>query len=177
MLRADGQPLTLTWDVFFYTVVIRSFEADYRSGWWIPYRVAWTVLRDEAGAAIDTALSFATSAVSDIATAVGQALAGGMDLSSAQALMSAPQATTQGTAAFGSAQSSLQSAQSTLGGTIASAESTLGTASSQLASARAAQDGITALRSATSGAQQLSALTAARGYVGRAALNFAYASS
>jgi hypothetical protein len=177
VLRAQGSPLPLTWDVFFYTVVIRSFEADYRSGWWIPYRIACTVVRDEAGALIDAALSLGTSAVSDVASAVGQALAGGIDLSSTQALVSVPGATTQGTAAFGSAQSSLRSAQSALGTGIGSAESTLGAASLQLASASTARDGIMALGSATQGAQQLGALTTARGYLGRAVANFANASS
>ena len=176
VLRAQGLPLPLTWDVFFYTVVIRSFEADYRSGWWIPYRVACTVIRDEAGALIGAGLSLATSAVSDLSTAATQALAGGIDLSSTQALVSNPGATIQGTAAFGSAQASLQSARSTLGAGIGSAEGTVSTASLQLASARTAQDGITALGSATQGAQQLGALTAARGYFGRAVANFANAS-
>ena len=87
VLRAQGLPLPLTWDVFFYMVVIRSFEADYRSGWWIPYRIACTVVRDEAGALIDAGISLATSAVSDVASAVGQALTGGLDLSSTQALV------------------------------------------------------------------------------------------
>jgi hypothetical protein len=32
-MRVSGLSLPLTWDVFFYSVIIRKFEADYRSGW------------------------------------------------------------------------------------------------------------------------------------------------
>src|SRR5438105_1927567 len=46
-LRVDGQVLDLTWDVYFYSVVIRSFQANYRSAWWIPYHLCCTVVRDE----------------------------------------------------------------------------------------------------------------------------------
>ena len=39
-LRVSGATLPLTWDVFFYNVVIRDFQADYRNGYWIPFRLA-----------------------------------------------------------------------------------------------------------------------------------------
>ncbi len=177
VLRAQGLPLPLTWDVFFYKVVIRSFEADYRSGWWIPYRLACTVVRDEAGALIDAGVSLATSAVSDVASAVGQGLTGGLDLSSAQALLGAPEATVQGTASFNAAQSGLRAAMSMLGDGIGSAESTIAAASLQLASATTAEGGVAALGSATLGSGQLGALTTARGFLGRATVNLANASS
>ncbi len=44
-LRASGLTLPLTWDVFFYTVMISEFHADYRNGWWIPYQITCTVLQ------------------------------------------------------------------------------------------------------------------------------------
>jgi hypothetical protein len=47
-LRVAGTALPLTWDVLFYTVLISNFYADYRNGWWIPYQIVCTVLRDEA---------------------------------------------------------------------------------------------------------------------------------
>ena len=37
-MRVAGFSIPLTWDVFFYNVIIKKFEADYHSGWWIPYR-------------------------------------------------------------------------------------------------------------------------------------------
>lgn len=51
-LRVAGIALPLTWDIFFYTVLIADFYADYRNGWWIPYHIICTVVRDEASALI-----------------------------------------------------------------------------------------------------------------------------
>lgn len=176
-LRAQGMKLPLTWDVFFYTVVIRSFEADYRSGWWIPYRIACTVLRDEAGALIGNGLSLATSVLSDVGSAVGEALAGGLDFSPVQDLLGVPESTTRGTAAFGAAQAGLQSARSSLSANVSSAEANFVAASNHFSAANSAQTAVASLNGATAGAQQLGALAAARGYLGRAALNLANASS
>ena len=67
-LRTAGVPLPLTWDVFFYTVVIRQFEADYQNGWWIPYRLVCTVLRDEASVLLQAAISLTAEVVSDVNT-------------------------------------------------------------------------------------------------------------
>ena len=80
-MRASGALLPLTWDVFFYTVVISQFQADYATTNWIPYRITCTVLRDEASALIEAALSLGATVLSDIGTAVGQAASGGVDLS------------------------------------------------------------------------------------------------
>ena len=122
-LRASGAVLPLTWDVFFYSVVIRNFQADYQNGYWIPYRLACTVLRDEASALIETAISLAGSVLSDIGAAAMSGFdLGGVDLGFAQSALSAPQAMTRGTGAYGLATSSLATAQSAIGGGIAGAE-------------------------------------------------------
>src|SRR4051812_20099813 len=36
-LRSAGVMLPLTWDIFYYTVLISDFHADYRNGSWNPY--------------------------------------------------------------------------------------------------------------------------------------------
>jgi hypothetical protein len=175
-LRASGAALPLTWDVFFYSVVIRDFQADYQNGYWIPYRLACTVLRDEASALIDTAISLAGSVLSDIGSALMSGFdLGGVDLGGAQSTLSAQAAMTRGTGAYGLASSSLAAAQSAIGGGIAGAGSLLGAASSTLSATTDPLTGAGALAGATSAAGQLGALSTARGYVGRAAVNLANA--
>ena len=58
-LRVAGATLPLAWDAFTYSVVIENFEADYRSPWWIPYRLTCSVLRDEAAALVTDIVAFA----------------------------------------------------------------------------------------------------------------------
>ena len=79
-LRSTAVTLPLTWDVFFYSVVIRELHADYRNAFWIPYRLTCTVLRDEASALIETALSISASLLAVVGFAAGQVL-GGLDVS------------------------------------------------------------------------------------------------
>lgn len=173
-MRALGATLPLTWDVFFYSVVIRDFKADYQNGFWIPYRLVCTVLRDEASALVETGLSLAGSVLGDIGAAAGEALSG-IDLGPVQTALAAPGALTRGTSAFGVAASSLAGAQFTITGGLGSAGATLGAASSTLSATTDAASGARALASATGAASRLGALASARGFVGRAAVNLANA--
>ena len=68
-MRVAGLQLLLSWDAFLYTVVIDNFEADYRSPWWIPYRLSCTVVRDEAAALVTGLLSITPAITDDLATA------------------------------------------------------------------------------------------------------------
>ena len=95
-LRVAGIALPLTWDVLFYTVLIAEFRADYRNGWWIPYRIVCTVLQDEASALLQPVVSLATAALADIGAAAGYASDTGVDLSPLQTALAAPGATTRG---------------------------------------------------------------------------------
>jgi len=174
-LRATGIVLPMTWDVFYYSVLISELTADYQNGWWIPYRITCTVLRDEASFLEEAALSLAASVLSDAASASDAALGANMDLSSLQATLSVPDATQLGAASYTSAQASLQNAQATLDSSVASAEVSL--ASADPLSMVAPNAAITGLLSATVTAGQLGALTTARAYVDRAAVNLANASS
>ncbi len=174
-LRASGMTLPLTWDVFYYTVLVTQFEAEYRTSWWIPFRIACTVLRDEAAALISTAVTLVDSVAADITAAVSAAGGAGLDLSATQSALGLPNATIFGASAYAGAQASLGSAQTSISQGITSAEGALNDAG--LASASSASAGIEGLGAATSAAQQLAALTVARGYVARAAVNLSNAST
>ncbi len=160
LMRADGALWPLTWDSFFYSVVITRFEADYRRPNWIPYKIACTVLQDEAEAAVDTVLSLATSTATDLA-AVDPA--SGLDLSAATAALALPGATTRGTASYSLAQSQLTAAAAT-------ADSSLAATGTQLIAA-------TDPSQAAGLAGQAAQLAIARGYLQRAATNLANVSS
>jgi hypothetical protein len=174
-LRAGGQVLPLTWDIFYYSVIVSRFEADYRNGWWIPYRIACTVLRDEASALVQTVVSLATSLLSDVGIAVSQAAGVGLDLTSTQSALVAPDSSVPGTTAYNLAQTSLSGAQASVAQGIGSAESTINGIG--LAGATSASTGITGFQSALGSSQQLACLTAARAYLGRAGVNLSEAST
>ena len=154
-LRIAGATLPLAWDAFAYTVVIETFEADYRSPWWIPYRISCAVLRDEVAAVLTAALELAPSLSADL-------LAAGTFANTASVAVSAPGATTAGTPANAAAQASLQT--------------TLNGLESQIT---ATSNGLNApdLPTTVATAGLLAQLTAARAYATRAARNLSAAST
>ena len=174
-LRVAGIALPLTWDVLFYTVLIAEFRADYRNGWWIPYRIVCTVLQDEASALLQPVISLVTAALADIGTAAGYATDAGVDLSPLQIALAAPGATTRGTSAFTIAQSCLTAAQFSIATSIEVADATL--AATSLANAGSAQAGVARLSAATEASGQLTSLVSARAYIRRTSINLANAST
>ena len=174
-LRAGGLTLPLTWDVFFYTVMISEFHADYRNGWWIPYQITCTVLRDEASALIQPLVSLATAVLADIGNAASDALSAGFDLSQVQAALGAPGATIRGTAAYGTAQASLATAQSSMQASIGAADTAL--SGIDLSNVSSPGVGAASLLKASDVAGQLGSITSARSYVSRAAINLTNAST
>jgi hypothetical protein len=174
-MRASGALLPLTWDVFFYTVVISQFQADYATSNWIPYKITCTVLRDEASALIEAVLSLGATVLSDVGSAISQAGSAGVDISSLQSTMSDPSATVRDTAAYGQAQTGIASAQSSVAGALDSAQTALPTAA--ISSSGTAASGVANLTDAVTAAQQISQLTVAQAYIGRAATNLANAST
>jgi hypothetical protein len=155
---AAGEPLPLIWDAFCYTVIIARLDADYRSPWWIPYRIACTVVQDEAANFVAETVPLATTVLADVASAS----ACGIDVSAAQAALAAPAATTLGGASYAAAGSALAASQATVESRMAAAESQLGSGD---------------FPSIVTTAGQLAQLAAARGYIARAAANLANASS
>jgi hypothetical protein len=154
-LRVAGSQLPLTWDAFRYTVIVASFEADYRSPWWIPFRISCSVLKDEAAAIVSTVVQLAPGISSDLVAA------GSLAKSAAAALL-VPGATTVGTTAYASAQTSLTA-------TLSSLDSKVNAAQVALA--------LPDLATAISAAGLLAQLTSARGYVSRASRNLSNAST
>jgi hypothetical protein len=159
-LRVAGLPLPLTWDDFFYTAIIARFDAEYRSPYWIPYRITCTVLRDEASALLGAATSLLVAGTQDLAAAAGF----GTDMGAAQTALAAPGATTLGTASYGAAVGAVGGAGSQIAASISTAQAGL------TVPATAADFPAT-----VAAAGQVAQLTVAQGYVARAATNLANA--
>jgi hypothetical protein len=174
-MRVAGLTLPLTWDVFFYTVLISEFCADYRNAWWIPYHIRCTVLQDEASSLAQLAVSLASTVLGDVTSAVGHAWDAGLDLSGLQAMLAAPGATTLGTAAFASAQADLTGAQAAIAASTGAADATLTTVN--FGAISTAEDGIDGLTAATDASGQLASLVSANAFIRRAAINLGNASS
>ncbi len=160
LMRAQGAVWPLVWDSFFYSVVIARFEADYAHANWIPYRLACTVLRDEAEALVETVVSLAADALNDLASA--DAMGSGIDFSAPVAGLGASDATTRGSAAYGGAVSSLNDASAQIGASMTTQETALNAAEPDTAAG---------LTQATGAAGNLAGLSGARGYVQRALVN------
>ncbi len=175
-LRALGTVLPLTWDAYYFSVVIRDFDVDYCNAYWMPFRLCCTVVRDEAAAVIETVLSLGSLVLSDLGAAIGQGL-GGIDLTGAQSAVAAPGATTLGTAAYGGAVGAVGSAQSEIGAGLSASGASVTSAGAVLSTTNDPVIGGAALQSATASAGRLGQLASARGYVGRAAVNLANAST
>ena len=168
-LRASGTVLPITWDVFYYSVVISDLTADYQNGLWIPYRIACTVLRDEASALAQLAVPLATAVAADADAASTEALGSNVDLSFLRNPLTAEGATQRGSANFALAQAQLLGAQATLNGSIEATESSLAVADPLRVNRP--DSAVAGLLSATDLAGQLNALATARAYINRATFN------
>ncbi len=174
-LRAAGDELSLLWDVFFYTVVLSHFDAEYENPVWIPYRISCTVVRDEAASEISSVVSLGNSILADLGVAAEQCADFSLDFTAAQCSMANPKATTLGSAAYVAAQSTIGLAQDNVNTQIASTEATFQAAISSNVSS--AESLLAALVTSTTAAQQLAALMSATAYVGRAMRNLSNAST
>ena len=164
LMRAEGGAWPLTWDWFFFTVVIARFDADYTRSNWIPYRITCTVVRDETAAAVETAVSLTASVLDDLTTAQG--FASGVALGVAVSSLASSTATQRGTSAFVGARTALLAASQQIDSGIAATEGQLGSVSVSDAAGLDSTAGL---------AGELATLTAARGYVNRAGTNLANA--
>lgn len=154
-LRIAGTSLLLSWDAFLYTVVIERFDADYRSPWWIPYRLSCAVVLDEAAAILTAILSLAPAINADLAIA-------GSFAAPAAAAIAIPGATTAGTAAYAAAAAAIAANVASLNSQITAAEPAIQAPDVPTAAAACAT---------------LAQLTAAQAYTARAARNLADAST
>ncbi len=154
-LRISGAAMPLAWDAFLYTVVIESFEADYRSPWWIPYRISCAVIRDEAAALFTAAVALVPAIAADLAYAGPAAISAGIAIATQGA-------GTAGTHAYVAASQACAGTLASLNNEIIIAEPAI-----------QADD----VPSAALACGILAQLTAARAYAARAYRNLAAASS
>ena len=152
-LRVTGLALPLTWDAFLYNVILEHFEADYRSPWWIPYRLSCTVLQDEATAVVSAAMDLSSTISADL-------LAAGPYGAPPAIALSAVATASGGTPAYAAAQAAVASSIGTIAGQIASTEPALE---------------VGGIAGAVAAAGLLAKLSSAQGYMRRAGRNLAEA--
>ena len=160
LMRAEGLPWVLAWDVFSYLVVVTEFSASYERGNWIPYRIACGVMIDETAVLPTMALSLLQGVDTDLAAASGIA---GVDLSAATAALAGSSAAIPGSNAYAGSSAALAAASAGI--------------ASGLASAGAALLALPDFPAAAAAAQRAAQLAAAQGYVRRAQTNLANAGS
>lgn len=175
VLRVAGDPLALTWDVFFYTVILSTFHATYENRTWIPYRITCTVLRDEAAGLTTSPVSLINSLLSDISAAALGCNDVSLDYTTLQATLAQPGVMTRDTAQYAAAQSGLAVMQSTVDERILAEEASLQASASSPATS--ALGVLTDFANASLAAQQVAILTRSRAYLGRAAVNLNWAST
>ena len=174
-LRTAGAELNLTWDVFFYRVIISNFTAEYKNSVWIPYQITCTVVRDEATAVANARLSLSDAVLADLGAAMDQCSGAGVDFTLVQNNLSVPTATTLGAEAYTAAQLSVSAVLSSIANQIATTDNLLTTMQATLETSPEAL--ASNLMAATGLVQQLATLVSGSGYLGRAARNLANASS
>lgn len=167
-LRGSGILVPLTWDVFFYSVLIREFSALYRNDTWIPYTLKCSVLRDESETLLPITLPLAQRLADDLNAAASDGAIADIDFDAAISVVSMPGATIYGGAGFQAARESLRSISDLLTTRREQAEVQLSGIDFLDGTPDAA---IAALSISTTTAQQLAWLTRAHGYVGRATAN------
>jgi hypothetical protein len=153
--RGLGAVLPLVWGGFFYSVIIRSFTAQYRKSNLIPFALSCTVVADP--------LADAASQVTQVAALVGQDLTLAVALSG-QAGVSLAGLTAASVAGYAAVQAMIGNAIGQAGGVLVGNAATLG-ATGDPAAGTAALGGLVAASS------RLAALGAMGGYVRRAAKN------
>jgi hypothetical protein len=152
--RAAGDVLTLSWDQFYYNVVIAEFAADYEKSWWIPFAIRCVVATDDVETDAAPAAYLISNDLAVVSSLLGQA---GISLSG----LTNPTA------------DGLVAAQGVILAGIASTGVTLNGGVTALANAADAATGIRAVNQISGASESLAALSDMSGYVGRAAGNLA----
>jgi hypothetical protein len=173
-LRAQGQPLPLIWDAFYYTVLIARFEADYNRLNWVPYKLTCTVLRDDSATLLAPLADLAGSLLGDL-----NAAAPATSVIATTAALAVSGATSRGTPAYAAATVALAANRTALTSSIASAEGTIGAGPFAPSSRTppAPQFSANDFNTAADAASALAVSTQALGYVQRASVNLANAST
>lgn len=160
-LRMSGTPVWLTWDTFRYYVVIQALDAEYRSPWWIAFRIVCVVASSSPPQ--PSALSVTVSQIASDATSILTAASGlNVNLSGLQTATGNPQVMTPGTAAQIAALSALGQLTTQLSAIAAVNPATFVTAQAAPA-ARSAQN----VNAAVAAAGNAAAAAVASGYLSR----------
>ena len=174
-LRVTGSPLILSWDIFYYTVVLSHFDANYENSAWIPYRISCTVVQDMATTVPPAMISLGNSVLTDLGVAANQCTDLGVDFTNIQNDLASPKSTSLGSAAYVSAQSSISLTQAVISAKLMANEAIIQSfTTSSFSSAESLKINLAAAAIAT---QNLANLTTASGYVGRAARSLSNAST
>jgi hypothetical protein len=98
-LRVSGSILSLRWDKFLFSVIVRTFRAEFQNNFWISFDICCTVVN---GSQLDNSVLPTTGSTlirSDVQSLSLLGTINGIDSSSAQIIVEAPNSCTQGTAA------------------------------------------------------------------------------
>ena len=152
-MRVAGSPVQLAWDVFSAMVIVADVRLQFRNSWWIPYQIRCTVLQGTETAPVALAPA---SALADVLADLGQAISL-TGVQTAMALVGSAGATDAGSLAQAAAAHALAQANAGITQSIASADAGMQDAD---------------ITSLVQVAGSLATLSAAAGFVGRAATNF-----
>ena len=155
VMRTAGAQTSLSWNGACYNVVISQLDLVYCSAWWIQYAIACTVVTYVASSGTIRAAATVGQIVADLTAASAWT-----DVSVARDAMAATGATSIGTAANAAASNGISAASQIVQAGIVSADNGMSTTNTAIL--------VTA-------AGRLAGLTAAGGYIGRAAINLANA--
>ncbi|HQU04799.1 MAG TPA: hypothetical protein PLT25_08780 [Acidocella sp.] len=184
-LRLSAQPIQLAFGQSSYQVVVASFLASYKRSNWIPYRLAVTILADNAASFAASQPSLLDSLNSDLNAAAGfdVAAAAQAAITDAVAVVNVAGALGLNTGAWTNAVGGLLTAQGLIGteqlaatGTVAGVVSAAGTIGNMLGASQIG-NAASALTGMLSTTQTLAATTQAGSYIGRAITNLMTASA
>ena len=158
-MRVSGTAIQVSWDVFTALVIVSDLRLEYCNTWWIPYRIACTVVKGTQTAEAQTS---ATDIINVVLADLGLAQYAPGVITASSALTSAG-VIAQGTQAYAATASSLVDAGLAINQAISEADATM------LMTAD--------VPSLVATAGSLASLAAASGYVSRAEKNFLNAGS
>jgi hypothetical protein len=123
-LRLSGQSTWLTWGTFRSRIIIKTFSADYRSPWWIPYQISCLVTH-QPGTFQSAPADGAALLALDLSAALSLVAGTGIPLTSLQTALNGESASVPGTSDQAQATSAVQSS-------LASCDSVIAQTSSEL---------------------------------------------
>jgi hypothetical protein len=150
-LRITGTAASLTWDTFYFTVIITELHFSFNNSWWIPYKIRCIVADDPSIETSTSAISVLAAVTADLVSASAYT-----DASAALAAVNVAGAAGAGNAAYATASTAITALYQRTSASLQSFNSFSGADVAALA--------------ASAGA--IAALAVARGYIGRAAINY-----